>query len=189
MANLREDIDLRKGILEICFDSYEEPISFASGEPANNKLDLERLSHNESLIGAVAVAAVTNLVRPHQPDLIVATPKGANWLARRVAWALGEKALLLEKDKISKEFSYGEHGQQSVEKSRRLVIVDDVLNHLTNTGKVYEMPGVAERTQAIIGVWDRNPDRVTDIQVPVEAVIKEEIPAMLPDDSPYWGYR
>ncbi len=176
---------LRKDILGLCFDRYDG--TFADGQEANNKLDLELVKQLPSLAALVSYKMATMVVS-HNPDLLVSTPKGADWLTRRVAGRLGVAALILNKNETTKEFTYSEDGEETVAQSDRLVIVDDVLNRLTNTGKVYALPGIAEHAVAIAGIWDRNPSRETKVPIPTEAIIVEEIPDMLPASHSLWNH-
>lgn len=177
---------LRKQILTHCFDSYDDV--FASGARANNKLDLEHIANIPRLRQKV-VKALAPIVLPLQPNLVVATPNGANWLAEDLAVAACSRALTLYKDPDTKEFSYKSPDDEFlVLAARRVVVADDVLNNLTNTGKVLALPGIEERTQAILGIWDRNPGREAAPNIPIHALVREAIPAMLPEDSPLWRF-
>lgn len=173
--------NLEDDILRHCFLAGE--FQFANNETANNKLNLEIIENRPGIRSRV-IARMAHMVTAHHPDLIIATPNGANWLASDISWQSGVGRLLLDKNNETGDFSYLPHGEAAVEKSQRIVIVEDVLNKLTNTGKVYRLPGVAERTEAVIGIWDRNPDRESTLPVPVEALITHAIPNMLPEDSP-----
>lgn len=177
--------NIRRDILDFCFDRYDG--TFAGGQEANNKLDLERIGHLPHLAAQI-VSRLAEIIETFEPDLLVSTPKGADWLTVRTSWRLGTSALLLDKDPSTKEFAYRPTGRETVEKSQRLVIVDDALNRLTNTGKVFDLPGIADKAVAIGAIWDRNPGRETDLSLPIGAVISEEIPDMLPDDSPLWEH-
>lgn len=182
---MNEIADLRRDILSFCFDRYDG--TFAAGQQANNKLDLERIGHLP-LLRARIVEHATQHIEQYEPDLLVSTPRGADWFVKSIAWRLGITALVLDKDESTKEFSYQAGGQQAVESSHRLMIGDDALNRLTNTGKVHELPGIAERALGVFAIWDRNPDRSQSLPLPIEAIITEEIPDMLPTDHELWEY-
>jgi orotate phosphoribosyltransferase len=176
--------DLRTELLACTLVPNDQPL--ASGKFSNNKLDIERVEHTFMLRARVA-AGMANLMKKYRPNAIVSTPRGADWIALECAWQLGKSVVFLDKNKETKEFSYRHEGERIVKAVDRLVIVDDVLNDLTSTGKVYRLPHMAERTQAIVGVWDRNPNRETTLPVPIDALVSEEIPLQLPPDSPLWN--
>lgn len=186
--------DIRSDILRRCLTRHDDaPVTFAGGEQANNKLDLEKITGSVKLRARVAVR-MAELVRQSEfypkLDMIVAVPNGANWLALDMGYLLGRFVLQLDKDPETKDFSFRHNGDNQLAGTKNIIIVDDVLNQLTNTSKVYELPDMAERTNAVFGIWDRNPDRTTSctLPVPVQAIISEYIPAQLPSDSKLWKY-
>lgn len=179
-------LELRRGILASCFDKYNG--TYASGVAANNKLDLEALGYYLEL-EALAVNGLTELVRPYKPDLIVPVPDGANRLGRQIAMALGIDAMILRKDSVTKEITMKPGAEQIFAAAKRIVVVEDVLNQRTTTSRVLALPWIGERTQAVVGVWDRgDPAARPTLAVPVQSLVEEFIPAELPQDSEYWSY-
>ncbi|HVV25724.1 MAG TPA: hypothetical protein VHC21_01700 [Candidatus Saccharimonadales bacterium] len=175
---------LRETVLRLTFDRYEG--TFAGGQPANNKLDLERIAHVPGLRAQI-VYGLAELAQPHRPDLIVGVPHGGDWLATDLAWQLGIRALLLDKDE-HKAFHYQKGGEQMVARSERVVGVDDLFNRRTSIRKVQALNGLAERMVAAVAVWDRNPAMKPRLPLPHEALIEEAIPDMLPADDPRQKY-
>ena len=179
-------------VLNHCFAPYEG--TFAGGQEANNKLDIERLCLSP-VLRARAASYVMDVIRKnvHMPDLLVAVPYGANWMVGDICRSIpGVSPLYLEKTQKngSKELTLLDEGEQALEDARTIGIVDDVLNRRTNTLMAYDLIG-SEQSQKIVGIfgfWDRNPAWDNHLDIPVDAAIKHEIPDMLPPDSQLWRY-
>ena len=176
---------LRTQILRTSFGRYDG--SLASGAHANNKLDLEQIQNKRCLRRRVA-NGVAELVLPHNPQMIVAVPDGANQLGADVAAILRVPAYKLRKDPHTKEFSYLPGVQRAVRTLGRVVLIDDVFNRLTNTNKALALPDMTEHVVVLAGIWDRNPHRTNVPDVPLEVLISEEILEELSDDSPLWSF-
>ena len=177
---------LREDFYRACFKPYEG--KFASGKQANNKIDAEQVRTNPVLRDRVA-QAVAQKAKQFNPDMLMAIPDGGNWLAIDVAWLLGCAVLLLHKDQQTKEFSYNFGDQEACSTSRRLVLVDDIFNDLTNVRKTLELPGVQERASGAVAIVDRgDPHKRLPVNLMIDAAIHDNIPPILPAKSAYWKY-
>lgn len=189
MSNAAE---LRGPILRACFGEYEG--TFASGVEANNKLDLERLPQRPALAARIAVE-VGGLVSRYNPDLLVPVPNGANWLVDMISAARGIDRIVARKDPETKAVTI-RNGDEICSQAHRLVVVEDVLNGGTNSGRVIEALDCPEKVVAVVGIWNRGDivaqqQRFSEIaghEVAVVAAVEEYIPPMLPTDSPLWDF-
>ncbi|MGB4758491.1 MAG: hypothetical protein WBP26_00365 [Candidatus Saccharimonadales bacterium] len=176
---------LHTDILQASFCRYDGPL--ANGENANNKLDLERIKDIPDLRQRVS-GLVAEKVKLHRPQLIVPVPNGANWLGSDVAGLLDIEWLVLQKDIETKEISYFAGGLAVVQSIERLVVVEDVFRKFTNTNKVLALEGIGERAVAAEAIYDRNPNRIEDIGLPHDALVKQYIPTQLPAESSFWQF-
>lgn len=183
MAEVADRLLLRKQILEACFELHETPITFAGGQPANNKLDAERLEHNRELRRQV-VPAMGILALEYDPEFIIGVPNGATWLGDAIAAEINCYPAHLKRladgsmDYESQQVDW----EMVVSPLTRGVLVKDVFNRFTNTRRALAVPELAPRIAGIIAVWDRgvdHPDRQPPSQ-PHQALISEHIPEVLP---------
>jgi orotate phosphoribosyltransferase len=181
-------MDLRERILRCCFERGK--YDFAGGAQANNKLNMENLESHLALRAkaAVRVAELIRIQMPEKPELIIGVPNGGDWLAGDVAHLIGGHVLTLDKDSTTKEISFKPRGREILNLFKSAVIVDDVLNELTNTGKVYALPDMHEKVGGVFAIWDRNPGRTNNLGITTSAVFEETIPPVLPDDSPFFNF-
>ena len=182
--------ELRDEILNSCFAPYEG--TFASGAPANNKLDMEHLLVGSNAYNTV-VRSIGALATIYQPDFCVGVPDGGTGIAMHVAnhMEIGWYPLMRSDDDPSTiVFEYEEDEDHCQEKTRGL-IVEDVFNRFTSTKRVLQIPPIALRAVVAVAVWDRGmPAEREALSIPTKAVIEEHIPAQLPGDSPLWeAYR
>ncbi len=183
---ITDKVLIRKKILETCFEFYETPITLAAKQPANNKLDLERLEH-DSRLRELIVPAIGALAAQYDPEFIVGVPNGATWLSDAVASQLNCYSVHLKRDK-DRVMSY--ENQQLDEEMlanplSRGVMVEDVFNRFTNTRRALAVPGLAPKIAAVIGIWDRgagHAERQAPTQ-PYQALISEHIAEMLPYET------
>ncbi len=177
-------MSLLRASFQECFSAWQG--TFAGGQPANNKFDAEKLRY--STLRTPVARAVASVAMQYQPDMVVAIPNGANWLAIETAWRLGVAVLLLAKNPDTGEIAYQSGGQEQVEMAQRVVFIEDVPNRRTTTAKVLMLPGMAQRAVGEAAFLDRGmPDEKLALPISVSAVFTLPIPAILPHDSPLWG--
>lgn len=196
-----------KEILYTCFDRYDG--RYASGEPANNKIDLEKIQPGSDLWDRMIGALVGRIeqeieVRGFDPGFAVGIPNGATPMAEAVAVRLGIAHVLLRKDEAKNIWlPQDQTGRLSDELSGKTgIVVEDITNRLTNVKKTLAIPSLAGRICLIASVLDRgdpdtrqlpkltlpgqNPD--TAQPIPFVSVIEHYIPPMLDPDSDLWRY-
>jgi hypothetical protein len=178
---------MRDQILGTCFEPFDG--HFASGEPANNKLNLEKLTDHEPLRHAVALA-LGRFVAGHNPDFVTAVPDGANWLAEDIAGLYALDFVKLRKDPAAKAIDFATPADQDrCLQAESGVLVEDVFNSFTNTRKILGNFALHGRIQAAYAVWDRGYDNQRPpLSVPHKALFKFAIPPMLPDSSSLWRF-
>jgi adenine/guanine phosphoribosyltransferase-like PRPP-binding protein len=156
----------------------------ASGLPSNNKLVVERLRDNDQLARQV-VGNLAHLAIGHEADFLLPVPDGANWLAEAVSLETGIDYGLLHKADDGTVEALPDTDEQLTDASR-VVIVEDVLNRLTTTRKVLAVPTVADKAKAVIAVFDRGPVDRDRLKLPMEAILRLPIAAILPKDDKLW---
>lgn len=187
---------LREPLLEVGFGRYSG--RFASGVEANNKLDLsyDVITHPEIVrrypgLRAEIIHRLRTMAAPHNPDIFIPVPTGANGYARDVAAKRGVDWLELQKDPETGEIYYDGDIQAALVPYTRVVLIEDVPNALTSIRKTLDLLANPDKIQAVFGVYDRG-DRASRPPLPgkiaVEAIVAHYIPAMLPPDDPLWKY-
>jgi orotate phosphoribosyltransferase len=177
---------LREDFYKAAFSRYEG--RFASGEIANNKLEVDKLQRMPSLRAQVSEALVL-VAKKFNPDMVMAVPRGGNWVAIDLAWNLGAAILLLDKNEETGDFHFQSGGEDALRTSRRLLIVDDMFTKFTNTRKAMELPGVRERAVGAVAIDDRgDSSKRVDVNLPHDALFQEYIPPVLPANSRFWKY-
>lgn len=181
-------MNLRHEILKNCFGRYEG--AHASGEGANNKLDLERIKDNQDLTDFV-VRALSKNVLEHNPEFVVGVPDGATWLAGKVARRADLYLVHLKregKDRTAVRFETWADKDAICEPLSRGVLIEDVFNRFTNTIRSLAIPEINKRIVAAEAIWDRGVQPRKELYLPHRALIEEPIPAVLPEDSELWRY-
>lgn len=184
MSNLREEL------LTTGFGRYSG--TFASGVEANNKLNLDGVQRNMRLRREV-VAGIGQIIQDNNLEfgLVMPVPNGANWLGLEVASANNARYLPLRKAGNRQISLISPQDQGEIDVADKIVVVEDVPNGLTSVRRVLGLPGVMERTVAVLGVFDRgDPSQREPLpeHILLRSLVEEYIPPMLPDDSNLWKY-
>lgn len=164
-----------------CREEYVQ----ASGQPANNKFIVERL--RGSRLQAPVIGALGAMATHYSADLLLAVPSGGDWLAEETSYGTGIPYATLWKDE-DKSFIVPPDAAEDIAASTRIVVVDDILNMLTNTRKTLALPGVAERAVAAIAVIDRGPVDRPRLDIPAEAILRMPVEPQLPANHELWQY-
>jgi hypothetical protein len=176
-------------LLDIGFSRYEG--TFADGQSANNKLDLsyQRLVEYPHLFRRVIIG-LCELAEPYKPEFTIGNPDGATGLAGAVALEMDIHCLHLAKNPVSREISFATSiDKYSLTVLDRGVGVEDILNRRSTTERVLRLPGIFDKVVAIVGVFDRGIEgEVKEISKPVHSLVKQPIPAVLPEESLLWKY-
>jgi len=169
---------LNAGVLERGATAY------ASGSEGNNKLNFDRLFesplHLETVLRYMGKAALS-----YAPDLFIGIPSGGEKLAEKLTDSKHLNlpiAYLKKVDNLPgvKTFGYKTTDDEKlVLASKRIVLIEDVFRLFTSTRGALAVPGVLERTEVVIAVWDRgridHPARGI-LPVPSQAIVNEHIP-------------
>lgn len=179
--------NFQKSILKTCFLKCET--RFASGQKANNKLDLERIATDPHLRKKV-VEEIASITKVYNPDFVVGVPQGANWLAADVAFRLDIQKVVLSKNPSTNTMSFATNEDKlKCQKLSHGIIIEDVFSRYTNTRRVLKIPQVANRIVAAISIWDRGLDNGREpLSIKAESLIKLNIPSWLSADSELWRY-
>ncbi len=178
----------RERLLQNCFDQYEG--NFRNGDPANNKLDFEKIKSNWPLRHEV-IRHLGRSVLLHNPKFVVGVPDGGTWIAEDLARKLDIVHIELSKHNVSKDIVgfASAHNRVNCLRLDRGVLVEDVLRTLTSTAGVLNMPEMKGRIVAVEAIWDRgDPVSRQKIAVGQNALIVEHIPAQLAPNSDLWQY-
>lgn len=182
---MRQALNLRQEVLKTCFgrdDTY-----FSSGAKANNKLDIELLQDNEEL-KQIVVQGLSKFVLGHNPEFVVGVPDGATWLADAVATRTGLHCVHLKRNKAQTEFATDVDRDLICEPLSRGVLIEDVFNKFTQTRRALVIPELKARIVAVEAVFDRGTLPRQNPSKPHHALLKEHIPAQLPEDSELWQF-
>jgi hypothetical protein len=179
--------NVRDRLLSVCLERHEG--RFASGQKANNKLDLEKLANDPELEQFV-VESLAGRVLEHAPEFVVGIPDGATQLAGKVAVNSGLYLAHLKKnDQDPNKFEFASWADEEAicEPLNRGVLIEDVFNRFTNTRRALAIPLLAKRIVAVEAIWDRGlPAYREQLDIPCGSIISEHIPDQLPDDSDLW---
>lgn len=168
---------------------------FASGDRANNHLSIERLFEHPLQLKTV-LRHLGNLAVRFEPELLVGIPSGGELLADALSVPQYVGVPVAYLDKVEdlpgvKKFAYRTpEDEDMVGEVERLIVVEDFVRKLTSTRGVLEVPGISNKAQAVISVWDRgyHPAR-GELHIPTEALVTEYIPNFLreADEIYSWG--
>lgn len=159
--NTHEIIDVRNAVLDAGVWRVGEEFTFASGEQANNKLEMDRLFLPENYRQLEKVtAALAKIAVGANPDLLCGVPSGGQDLAVIVGQILRVPVISIDKNEAlipgEKNFHYTlEKDQQMVAAASRAVLIEDVTTSITSIGGVLKLDGLAEKTCRIVAVWRR----------------------------------
>lgn len=183
--------DLRDPTLDEFLVPYDG--AFASGAPANNKLDLDGkrvISQNPRLFELI-VRQLVAVVEAYEPDLIVPVPNGANLYAQRVARALGFgcRCVILSKDQSTRGIVVSSATQEAIEAAESILVLEDVANRFTNTRLL--LAALAKPVGAVVAVFDRG-DPSSREPLPAdtrfEALVAETIDPLITPASPQYRH-
>lgn len=178
---------IRERLFAGCLQLYDEPITFSAGDKADNKVNVELIRNNPDMRELV-IPALSDLVMRHEPDFVVGVPNGATWLADAVAVETGCYLVHLHKDDdgaIDYEDPFLDYEVIATELLRG-VLIEDVTRTLMNVRRSLAVRGLNQKITSVVTVLDRNPysqRRIMPDQ-PLDPLIAEHIPEMLPADSP-----
>jgi hypothetical protein len=172
-------------LIQTCLKQYKG--SFANGEQANNKLDLETLPKRDPELYNYSVRRLGKLILPYDVDFIVPVPNGACGLARDVADSIGVIYVPLVKRKDDSIACKDEGAELSLADGVVGAVVEDVFNKFTNTKKVLSVPGLASKIVVAVALFDRgDPSQREEPQdVAIESLAGRYIPANLPKNSEF----
>jgi hypothetical protein len=173
---------LRNELIATCL--VQEDYVQANGAQSNNKFVVERLQTKPELSRRV-VGELGRLVTSFRPDLLLPVPDGANWLAEAVSLETEiDYGLLHKSDDGSIEAL--PDTREKLASAGTVVVIEDVLNRLTTTNKVLEIPGTADKVAAVVGVFDRGPTDRDPLDIPVQALLRRPLADQLSMDDKLW---
>ena len=194
MPNLRDEF------FAATFAHYEG--MFAGGQLANNKFRVEEsLNRNgqpdpHALLRARIVSRMSHQIRwgslrhpDRKTDFILPVPDGAVWLGRMVARSLGIVCIETQRSPEDRNiFQLARpYTAEELDGLIRGVAVEDVFNRFTNTRRTMAIDELGSRVVAAQAIIDRgDPSIRVALEVPHYALITEQVPDMLPADSPLW---
>lgn len=188
MNKSAEKAMIRKRLFEEYFHLYDEPITLSAGDKANNKVDIEPMRDNPAMRELV-VPALSDVVICYNPDFVVGVPNGSTWLADAVANEIGCYSAHLYKDETGKIDYKDLFIDKEVVTNELLtgVLIKDVTRTLANVRRTLAVQGLGEKITAVVTVLDRNPHSQRRImpEQPLDALIAEHIPEMLPAQQPF----
>lgn len=164
---------------------------FAGGQHSNNKLDMEEAYQDPRALRLI-MQALGRLALPYDADLIVPVADGANQLGVLLGVHLDLPVAFLQKDKVEpglKTFKYRtDKDKKLVERSKRLIVVEDVPNQLTSIHGVLQVLGIGERAIAALGVFNRGlPGKAIDLSIPLKAILNYPISNQVAPDHQLYG--
>lgn len=181
--------DLRDPILDEFL--YPHDGTFASGVPANNKLDLDgkRVISQDPRLFELIVRRLVVVVEEYEPDLIVPVPNGANLYAQRVARALGLgcRCVILSKDQSTRGIVVSSANQEVIDAAKSIVVLEDVANRFTNTRLLLD--ALAKPVGAVVAVFDRGDPSSREplpADTPFKALAAETIDPIITPTSPQY---
>ncbi len=179
---------LNSGVLEL--GKFE----FANGNKSNNKLNLDKLFEHPAHLDLI-LRHLAEIAMRYEPDVLVGVPSGGQEIAIKLVDKLHIFPDLAQLKKVEskpglKTFTYASGEDEDIIKSaKNIVVVEDVFNKFTSTRGVLAVTGILEKTQAVVGVWDRgfHPSRGF-LPVPKHALVTEYIPNYLREADDIYPY-
>lgn len=175
--NRARDYTLKAGVLSL------GEFTYASGQEANNKLDMERLllyrEYRTPLLKSMALLAIRN---PQTIEAIIGIPRGGAKFAQKVGLLAGIRVIEMEKgenDLGNPVFNYRSRADRvAAESVDSIAIMEDVTTTRSSEALLYaQHPEIRERAEVCITGWDRStPGKKLPLSVPLEPVIQEPIP-------------
>lgn len=167
---------------------------FASGDRTNNHLSMERLFEHPLQLKTI-LHHLGRVALRFEPELLIGIPSGGEMFAEALSDDdyVGVPVAYLDKVAVEpgrKTFAYRTpEDREKVLSVERLVVVEDIFSKFVSTRGVLEVPGISERVQAVVGIWDRgyHPSR-GDLPIPVEALVTEHVPNFLREADEIYGW-
>ncbi|MGH7196128.1 MAG: hypothetical protein ACREGA_05150 [Candidatus Saccharimonadales bacterium] len=187
---------VRQAVLEAGVWRVAGDFTFASGEQANNKLEIDRLLLPENgERRQTVVSALAKIAMAAKPDLLYGVPSGGQDFARLVGQKLDLPVISI--DKIlpqkpgQKNFGYSsDNDQKMVSTAARLVGIEDVTTTMTSLAAVLTLPGLAVKTQKMVAIWRRGqPNQERQLPLPAESlswIIEQPIPNHIASDCEFY---
>lgn len=172
---------LRGQLLQIGFGRFEG--LHASGTQANNKLELgyETLRRYPEVLDRI-VTGLCETVVPYRPDFVAGVPHGATSLATEVGKQLDTYEVRLTKSAGTITYAH-EQDKENLRCVGDGVLIEDVLNRLTNTKACLDLPGLGAKVVAVAGIFDRGfLGQREPIEQPIHSLVSLPIGTQLPDD-------
>jgi hypothetical protein len=187
--------DLLEPLLDLGFKRQDT--IFSGGKTANNKLHLDdETLEKDNWLKEQVVQTLGKIALEFQPDFIAGIPKGASKLGIRVAKEVSRHSEHIVKPVALRKKEYGDlkffdyesqHDFNTVLACQRGIIVDDISNEFTNTRKVLSIPGLRQKTVAVLSIFHRGPAEAREsLEVPSLSVVEHYIPPQLEQDSLLW---
>ena len=173
------------------FDHYDG--TFAGGQEANNKVDADIL-YKDPETRAKIVNGLAELAVEFKPDLIVPIPHGADKWGEALAHELGDIPVSrLKKIESAPGFKNtdfkNELSQGRVNRSKRLLLVEDFCNRWTSTRGGLFIPSVRRKAVGLVGIGYRGtPDNRVAAPIKSKFLWEHRIPDILEDNDPLWEY-
>lgn len=166
--------------------------TFASGQTANNKLDMEKLLVHRTRRKKVIVPLTDNVVE-HSPQAVWGVPRGGQMAARHVANLLGIGFIQLRKDSKhhvpgAKNFIFANPESEALARDcDRLVGIEDVTTEMTSLCGALQLPLLDEHTLAIESIWRRGGEGVErPIDKPMRWLIERPLPNHITIYHPFY---
>lgn len=180
--------------------TYGHFTGFAGGTHSNIKLECDNItSDNQALLYAASLIGRRVLQESPECDTILSVGEGANPLASPVAAAVNEGSDYRVEPKITK-WVLNEAGEKKFYvpgggvylRGSNVVIIDDVLNHGTNTSKVAELISTfGAHICSVVTLFSRNGETQRELVTPHKqlrlsaySVIALNIPDYSPEECP-----
>ncbi len=180
-------INLKEQILQTCFERYEG--NFSAGDPANNKLNIDRLAGNPELKN-YCVREIGSLAIDNQVDFVTAVPNGANWVAEEVADSYELPFVELYKRPDTRQIDF--RTEEDYELACMFdggLIIEDAARTFHNLLICLGLKPLDRKVSIAVSIFDRgDPTSRKPLPINYRALVAEYIPPLLPVDSTYWEY-
>lgn len=172
----------REQLLEV---GYKQSPGEQNDRRADSSLDLSfGVMKKYPYLCARAVCELAKATDKFRPDIIFPVPDRATGYGRSVGLSRGIGSICLGRNPSTQEVYFRGSSQEAVGRYQRIVIMDDVIHDATDYSEVFALPGIAERTVAVVSLWNQRASSLA-LEVPEGISVASVIHETIPEQSEY----
>ncbi|HSX27467.1 MAG TPA: hypothetical protein VLG25_01655 [Patescibacteria group bacterium] len=183
--------DLRERILGTCL---KRAVPKYKNGYSNNELDITQIKKDKLLFNDI-VHELGERVSALSVSAIIGVPETGTWLSEQLKDKVRDRYCI----KVSRDPTYPPKpdfffrnvaDRMLCSVAERSAIIDGVIDGDSGIRQMLAIPEIGVNAVGAVVVWDKSlSEKHPKLHIPFQALITEEIPQVIPDNSELWTYR